>query len=1254
MKKIDSFINKYPLTKTLRFSLIPVGKTEENFNNALLLKKDKQRGEDYKKVKEYIDRYHKEFIEKVLSKVYLEDVKEYADLYYNDSKTDKESERMKSLEDNMRKVISKAFKNDKIYSSLFKKDLIEDVLPRFLENNEEKKLVESFQNFFGYFGGFNKNRENMYTEKARSTAIAYRCINDNLPKFLDNSLTFNKVKELLSKEDLSLMDKTCMELYGVYVYDVFMLDYFNFTLSQSGIGKYNSIIGGYVTDEGVKIKGLNEYIDLYNKQVEKNDKSKKLPFMKKLYKQILIDNEKISFIPESFESGNSVIHSINTYFTDHLDTAIKEVGALFEKFEEFNMDGVFLKAGNAITDISNHVFGDWSAISKSWNAEYEEVHPIKKAKDIEKYFENERKEYNKVKSFAILRLQRLGEKFKTESAPGDIVKFYKNSVKEKIEAVLKEYNNSRDFLKTDYNANNTKKLYRNEDKIKIIKELLDSVKELEHLIKPLLGTGKESGKDEVFYGEFLQAYEQISLVDGLYDRVRNYITQKPYSANKIKLNFDNPQFLKGWPTSLEIERSAQILLTENNEYYLAVINKEYNSIIRKGYNNPADKDDVMMKMCYEQMASPSKDIPNLMFVNGVAKKVNGRKDSDGINRRLENEKTKNLPTEVNDIRLRCGYSVNLNNATRDEVTRFIDYYIKVTEGYYNNFKFNFKKASEYSSYSEFVSDADNQAYQINFQMISKNQISDYVEKGYLYLFRIYNKDFSEHSHGNPNLHTLYFKMLFDEKNLADVVYQLSGGAEMFYREAKIDKDEMIVHKANEPIKNKNKSNPKKESVFKYDLIKDERFTKNQFSLHLPITLNFKADGQKFINSDVRQALKNADSNYVIGIDRGERNLLYICVIDNNGKIIYQKSLNEIISGKDKDYKVDYHKLLDSKENDRDDARKSWRTIENIKELKEGYLSQVVHEICNLVLKYDAIIAMEDLNFGFKKGRFKVEKQVYQKFENMLISKLNFLVSKSAKPEENGGLLNAYQLTNKVDGVNKAKQNGFIFYVPAWLTSKIDPVTGFADLLKPRYTNITESKTLVENIDDIRYNPNDNMFEFDIDYEKFPKAFASYRKLWTVYTNGERIINYHNKDKNNQWDNKTIVLTEEFKALFDKYGIDYSNNLKEQIISQTTSEFFKDFIRLFANTLQMRNSETGNGDVDYLISPVKDECGNFYDSRNFVGEESQLPENADANGAYNIARKAQWAISVLKNTSEDDLKKEVKSIKNSQWLEYVQK
>ena len=102
----EQFINRYPLSKTLRFSLIPVGETENNFNKNLLLEKDKQRAENYEKVKGYIDRFHKEYIESVLSKARIEKVDEYANLYWKSNKDDPDIKAMESLESDMRKQCS--------------------------------------------------------------------------------------------------------------------------------------------------------------------------------------------------------------------------------------------------------------------------------------------------------------------------------------------------------------------------------------------------------------------------------------------------------------------------------------------------------------------------------------------------------------------------------------------------------------------------------------------------------------------------------------------------------------------------------------------------------------------------------------------------------------------------------------------------------------------------------------------------------------------------------------------------------------------------------------------------------------------------------------------------------------------------------------------------------------------------------------------------------------------------------------------
>jgi CRISPR-associated protein Cpf1 len=62
MKNLEDFTNLYSLSKTLRFELIPVGKTLECIEKNGLLHQDEQRAESYKKVKKIIDEYHKAFI----------------------------------------------------------------------------------------------------------------------------------------------------------------------------------------------------------------------------------------------------------------------------------------------------------------------------------------------------------------------------------------------------------------------------------------------------------------------------------------------------------------------------------------------------------------------------------------------------------------------------------------------------------------------------------------------------------------------------------------------------------------------------------------------------------------------------------------------------------------------------------------------------------------------------------------------------------------------------------------------------------------------------------------------------------------------------------------------------------------------------------------------------------------------------------------------------------------------------------------
>jgi CRISPR-associated protein Cpf1 len=313
------------------------------------------------------------------------------------------------------------------------------------------------------------------------------------------------------------------------------------------------------------------------------------------------------------------------------------------------------------------------------------------------------------------------------------------------------------------------------------------------------------------------------------------------------------------------------------------------------------------------------------------------------------------------------------------------------------------------------------------------------------------------------------------------------------------------------------------------------------------------------------------------------------------------------------------------------------------------MSAIVQKIATLMVQYKAIVVLEDLNMGFIRGRQKVEKQVYQKFEKMLIDKLSYYVDKRKPYTELGGALQALQLTSKFESFQKmGKQSGFLFYVPAWNTSKIDPTTGFVNLFNTKYETIDKAKTFFNLFDSIVYNNTEDVFEFMVKkYNSFNPKAEETQQEWVICSNNTRVISFRNKEKNNSWDNKEVILTDAWKQLFEENNIVVQNDIKKQIIEKTDKSFFESALHLFKLTVQMRNSVT-NTNIDYLISPVKNKEGYFYDSRL---AKDNLPNDADANGAFHIAKKGLWAIQQIKKAN--DLKKVKLAITNKQWLQFVQ-
>ena len=816
-----------------------------------------------------------------------------------------------------------------------------------------------------------------------------------------------------------------------------------------------------------------------------------------------------------------------------------------------------------------------------------------------------------------------------------------------------------------------------------IKDYLDEIQNLYHYLKLVDYRGEEQ-KDTDFYSKYDEIIQTLSEIIPLYNKVRNFVTKKPNEIKKVKLNFDCPTLANGWDLNKESSNDA-IILRKNGNYYLGIFNPKDKPKFE--YNN---EDSGYEKMIYKLLPGPNKMLPKVFFSAKGLETFRPPKDLV-----LGYEEGKHKKGD------------NFDKVFMHKLIDWFKYAINQHEDW-KNFNFKFSPTEFYEDMSGFYKEVELQGYKITFNKVSDNCINSLVDSGKLFLFQIYNKDYStgeeggNGSTGKKNLHTLYWENLFSEENLRDVCFKLNGEAEFFWRDANPNvkavchkKDSVLVNRTisdgksipeeiyQEIYKYKNPEKQEKEFTLskdakellesgtvvckkaKFTITKDRHFTQQTYLFHCPITMNFKAPeitGRKF-NEHVQEILRNNPEVKVIGLDRGERHLIYLSLINQKGEIELQKTLNLVEQVRnDKTVSVNYQEKLVHKEVERDKARKSWQSISNIKELKEGYLSNIVHEIAKLMVENNAIVVMEDLNFGFKRGRFPVERQVYQKFENMLIEKLNYLVFKDKNVTEPGGVLNAYQLADKAVNVSDVgKQCGWIFYIPASYTSKIDPKTGFANLFYTAgLTNIEKKKDFFDKFDSIRYDRKFDSFVFGFDYSNFSDN-ADYNKKWELYSRGERLV-YSKAEKSTI----SVNPTENLKVLFDKQGIvwDSEDNFIDQIhavqAERDNVPFYDGLYRSFTAILQMRNSvpNSSKQEDDYLISPVMADDGNFYDSRleaakgkdekgNWI---SKLPVDADANGAYHIALKGLY---LLKNDFNLNEKGYIENISNADWFKFVQ-
>ena len=1367
------FTNLYSLNKTLRFELIPQGETSEHIIAKWL--DDTERAESYSKVKSLIDCRHREIINEVLGKFQFAD-KELNDLNSENVNADEDelddfdndkNDPLKKIRERLSKeltekasilfsdkLINQSNEDDKCNLEIWLEEADDEQLE--LGNNEKVnrktiiKDIKKMGRFWTYFGGFNENRKNIYSKEKIATSIPFRIIHTNFTIFKNNIKNYETIKnnhpELRAEIDKKGAD------------EIFRLDYFNKCLTQGGIDIYNvDKLGIIATKQGeTQDKGINQIINEYVQKLksEKGEKAN-IAIFDKLKKQILSVRKTKSFQFKVFENTNEIINGINGAYKSFNELKPNIIRFLSD-IDKHDLNEIYLNE-KFINKLSKKVFDDGMHIELAL-----------KNNDIK-----EREWYS------IETIQKVAEKDSDK-----IIKYLKNPTitifigedRREEKNLFEEIDSRAKSIGYILNEKYDKDLKEEKSKdAEKIKSFLDALLEFNYILShfiPKSKTFSKVNKDEEFYNVRKELQEQIfdlEILD-LYNQTRNYVTQKPYSLDKIRLTFENPTLLNGWDVNKEDDNTC-VLFEKDGCYFLGIINKSSKPKIK--FDEMREGAVNYRKMVYKYFSDPSKMIPKCTtqlkdvekhFKNSdkdyelkndnfnksivISKQifdlnntVYDKESNDFVYRNKVDSRPKLFQKKFFDFANKnpeLGWDERCKKALYDWIEFCKDFISKYKSTAIYKIDYGQKEFDTLDEFYEYIAPL---MYEVKFQKeIAEEEIYKLVKDDRLWLFKIHNKDFSKYSTGKHNLHTLYWKMLFDSKNnkkengkdTNKAIFKLDGGAEMFRRKATIDKDKIthpkeykiakkfykdkkngdrvriedkIVQNLNLVYQGKKREEELTEDELKYfnkeehysdfskkkmmdGITKDKRYTKDKYQLHVPITLNFYSENEKNINGRVLNFLMNNKDVHIIGLDRGERNLIYLTMINKEGKIVdnMQLSLNN------PDKNIDYNSLLSSREVSRTEARKNWQTLEGIKELKGGYLSLVVHKIAKLIVEKNAIVVMENLNYGFKDSRAKIEKNIYQKFESMLIKKLQYLVLDKKNSYEVGGTLSGYQLVNEKIPAYKdiGLQNGFLFYVPADYTSKIDPKTGFVNLLNTKFFNKDKAREFFEKFDRIYYDSQNGYFRFEFDYKKFGKLRVNVSGLkktkWSVCSHPAlRVIT---KPVNNKWVSKEIDVNDELKSLFGEKGISYlsGKSLQDDILKMNDDDFFRKLLRYLSILLTLRHTlkeqdaiiemvkyATNNRlhhtlkEQDAIISSVEYAPNEFFNSKD---EDKHWPLDADANGAFNIACKGLWLLQKLDKLGKkgfDGLKKskEIKKVdggkktkvsqwcNNEEWLAYVQ-
>ena len=1105
---------RYPVNKTVSFRLNPVGKTRELIEKHGIIENDSLKVRKAKLVRQYIDRYHRFFIERILGEARIDFtglMEAWAHLEAERKKEDGDAVRKAGVELSLcqkkyREMISDLFRKDEDYVKLRKNELFTELLPQIL-SEEEVKDVNMFEDYYTYFSDFLQLRQFIYSPEEKHNTVAYRIVNENFPLWYSNYMT----EKMNGKE-----------------YEIGL----SFPLSSEQINNYNRVITGE-TDGKKYVKGLNQLIS------ENRDNSS-LRLYRKLYKNILSEEHKMYEVSR-FESSEEITEVVKLFHEQFLSTYRIIMENIFRTGT--GLSGIYVNRRN-ISKFTHELSGDWK-LCRGILDEGKDYYSLEEINDY--YIRNRNDDSPDFHA----------ENYLTGASIPDIKDIY-DSIR------FDELNDIR----------------QNKSRAGELKRYLTEVLHLYNYLRLAECDDNNLNRNESFYGALNEVIFALSDIVSIYNKTRNFITKKLSEIKKVKLNFDCSTLLGGWDVNVERVNNGMFFHDEENgKYYVAL------------YNNAGRKPEFSMtgngtfkKMFYKYVGQANKMLPKIAFSKKWKEKFN---PSDEI---IEGYKAKkHIKGDAFDL---------------DFCHSLIDYFKHCIRNYegYSVFAFRFSDTDSYKDISDFYREIADQGYRIDMLPVSREEVFNAVDNEDLYLFELDNIFMRGKRHGYDR-YTEYLKDVFKP----DSLNKLDGFASIYYRPKLIEVKK--EHRKGSILLNKNTTDGKtiprdlyfeitdfmnrkkdvlspeakklydsgkiKYIVCKEDYSRNVRFSSEQFSIHLPMTFNYRSEmvyPGEFNRKVQEYILQNEDVN-ILSVNRGENNLLYSVLTDRKGKVLESRCYNELTVG---NRNVDFREKLTVKEAERRKEREDWQDISGIRNIREGYLSYVVSEIVRTMLEKNACLVMEDLSGSFVSKRQKIEANVYQLFETMILKKLSYIVLKNRKYEEEGSLRKPIQLAPEFSSLEKiGMQHGFVFFLNPAYTSRIDPETGFINLF-----NFRELTNYDKKIDFLR---------------KFRRIYNSGKTVIMEYDGSEfnRDIRYDYsialQGKYNIWNNESrkfeeVDVQELNEKAFGLIGLSLEldhEDLKEKICSQKYSLISSSFIKLFLKSMETVVSSRTKIDDEYI-------------------------------------------------------------------------